>query len=180
MTNNFNESSFSDGSFLPGNIDFKKSDEALRFRYVLLFLYAHRLNSDETSDGFNFNTVDKSAALHLIHANWQKKGDKKNNYSYSQLMHEVYIELNFFINGHRFPYSSSNNSQNFQITDAEFLDNIALVLGDLDGITGFILAGNESCSNNLLNELKEYNYSYMLAEFSSTKIRALNTLKKRG
>lgn len=179
MINIPNEPDFSEISFLPGNIDFEKSNEALRFGYVLLFLYAHRLINEGTSDKFMFNTGDKKAALELLGANWRKNSDKDKNLSYPQLMHEVRTELNFFINGDRFPQTSSNNSHELHITDSEFLDNLAGVLKDLDGVTGFILAGNESCSDDLLNELKEYNYSYQLTEFPSTKIRALNTLKTR-
>lgn len=179
MAKNFDEPDFSQISFLPGTVDFEKSEEALRLRYVLLFLYANRLISHKDSDGVNFDTADREAALTLLGSSWRKSSDKIKDSSYPQLMHEVRDELNFFINGDKFPRKSSDNNFQRHISNPKFLDYIALVLGDLDGITGFILAGNESCSDDLLNELQEFDYQYKLT-FSSTKIRAQDTLQIRN
>ena len=93
-------------------------------------------------------------------------------------MIEVCDELNFFINGDEFPYKSSDNYAELHITDSKFLDDLGSIF-DLSGIVGFILAGNESCSINLLNELKKYDYSYTL-DFSSTRSRANDLLKRRN
>ena len=165
-------------NFLAGKIDFDKSEESMRFRYVLLYLYAFRLKNRSFIQRVNFDTDHAAYALELLRSNYAKNSDKKTNANYEKTMIEVCDELNFFINGDEFPYKSSDNYAELHITDSKFLDDLGSIF-DLSGIVGFILAGNESCSINLLNELKKYDYSYTL-DFSSTRSRANDLLKRRN
>ena len=86
-------------------------------------------------------------------------------------------ELNIFVNGVSYPYSSQDSALGLEIKDPKYLDAIAKTLGDLDGVVGFILAGNQNCSIALLKELSLHNYANTLTN-STTKSRALETLNK--
>jgi hypothetical protein len=86
-------------------------------------------------------------------------------------------ELNIFINGVSFPRSSQDSVLGLEIKDSKYLDAIARSLGDLDGIVGFILAGNQNCSISLLEELSLHSYSNISTN-STTKSRALKIFKE--
>ena len=70
---------------------------------------------------------------------------------------ELRNELNYFINGA--PYPEKSHFRNLGIEDSNFLNAVADTFGGLDGIVGFILAGNSNCSIELLNELADGKYS---------------------
>jgi len=73
------------------------------------------------------------------------------------------------------------------IKDSSVLDGLANTFGDLDGVAGFVLAGNPYCSTQLLTELLSSNYvtsysknlfgSNVIHEPISTKWRAQLNLK---
>ena len=150
-----------------------RTNEALRLGYVLLWLFAHRL---EISNPDEIN-LDEYQDLMLLQKNWESEESRTKNYA--KLMVAVCDELNLFVNGVDFPQSSTGSFLGLEIKDSKYLDAVAKALGDVDGIVGFILAGNQNCSIALLKELSLHNYANTWTN-STTKSRALETLHKRG
>jgi hypothetical protein len=124
-----------------------RTNEALRLGYVLLWLFAHRL---EISNPEELNS-DEYQDLILLQMNWES--EERSTRNYAKLMVAVCDELNMFVNGVDFPHTSMASILSLEIKDSRYLDAIAKTLGDLDGIVGFILAGNKNCSVALLKEL---------------------------
>jgi hypothetical protein len=148
-----------------------RTDEALRLGYVLLWLFARRL---EISNPDEIN-LDEYQDLLLLQKNWESEERRTKNYA--KLMVAVCDELNIFVNGVDFPQPSRGSFLGLEIKDSKYLDAVAKALGDLDGIVGFILAGNQNCSIALLKELSLHNYADTSTN-STTKSRALETLNK--
>ena len=148
-----------------------RTNEALRLGYVLLWLFARRLEISNSS------TIDSDEYqnLNLLKINWDN--DENRSKSYSKLMVAVCDELNIFVNGVSFPYRSQDSALGLEIKDSKYLDAIAKILGDLDGVVGFILAGNQNCSVELLQELSSQSYSNT-ATNSNTGTRARKTLEQ--
>jgi hypothetical protein len=146
-----------------------RSNEALRLAYILLFNFAYRVG------GGNPEKLDEDyfAELPTFMVPRNAK-DESPEPSYRGLMLEVQDELNFFINGTRFDEPSNS----LAILDAEYLDALADALGDLDGVVGYILAGNFNVSDELLRELCESEFS-LVSRANSTKKRALAILEAR-
>lgn len=148
-----------------------RTNEALRLGYVLLWLFAHRLeiaNPDEIH-------LDEYQDLNLLQMNWESEEHRTRNYA--KLMVAVCDELNIFVNGIDFPQTSMGSILGLEIKDSRYLDAIAKTLGDLDGIVGFILAGNQNCSVALLQELALHNYADTSTN-TTTRSRAIETLKE--
>jgi hypothetical protein len=104
---------------------------------------------------------------------WSDNGlDKSLNHE--KLMVELRHELNYFINGA--PYPEKAHFRNLGIEDSNFLDAVADTFGGLDGIVGFILAGNSSCSKKLLQDLADGKYS-IEGDFDSTRKRVQEILE---
>ena len=146
-----------------------RSNEALRLAYTLLFNFSKRIEdgNPEKLDASYFDdltvfTVPRHSSI------------EKPETNYSSLMLDVRKELNFFINGSEFGENSS-----LAIRDSDYLDALADILGDFDGITGFILAGNPNASEKLLKELLQSNF-YLTMPPSSTKKRAQANLDLRN
>ena len=129
-----------------------RTNEALRLGYLLLWNFANRLGyGDSTNLGEDFYND-----LIVFKVDWaDKESDKTLNYE--KLMVELRNELNYFINGA--PYPEKAHFRNLGIEDSNFLDAVADTFGGLDGIVGFILAGNSNCSVKLLNELADGKHS---------------------
>jgi hypothetical protein len=148
-----------------------RTNEALRLGYVLLWLFARRLEISNSS----MIDSDEYQNLNLLQINWDTEENRSK--SYSKLMVAVCDELNIFVNGVSFPRSSQDSVLGLEIKDSKYLDAIARSLGDLDGIVGFILAGNQNCSISLLEELSLHSYS-SISTNSTTKSRALKAFKE--
>jgi hypothetical protein len=148
-----------------------RTNEALRLAYVLLWLFARRLESSNPEE----ISLDEYQDLNLLKMSWESEEHRTKNYE--KLMIAVCDELNIFVNGVDYPQSSSDSMLGLHIKDSRYLDAIAQTLGGLEGVVGFILAGNENCSIALLEELSAYDY-YTTLPNSSTSSRALETLKK--
>ena len=146
-----------------------RSNEALRLAYILLFNFAHRVSLG------NPEKLDKDyfADLYTFQVPRNAKNESS-DLSYHGLMLEVQSELNFFINGSQF----DEKSNNLCIQDSEYLDSLADILGDLDGVVGYILAGNVNASDELLAELCESKF-YLVSRIDSTRERAIATLEAR-
>jgi len=150
--------------------DVGRSSEALRLGYLLLWNFANRLkygnaevlDEDFFRDLFSFNS------------NWADTESEK-SLNYEKLMVELCDELNFFINGAPFP-EKHNSFLDLSIQDPRYLDFIAHILGGLDGIVGFILAGNSNCSRELLMDLAQSDY-VSLVDSDSTRKRAQEFLE---
>ncbi len=151
-------------------IEVGRTNEALRLGYVLLWLFARRLEIS------NSNAIDSDEYqnLNLLQINWDTHENRAR--SYSKLMVAVCDELNIFVNGVSYPYSSQDSALGLEIKDPKYLDAIAKTLGDLDGVVGFILAGNQNCSVELLQELSSQSYSNIFTN-STTGTRARKTLE---
>ena len=146
-----------------------RTNEALRLGYLLLWNFANRLgdgNSEELQEDFYRDLFIFKVDLA------DKESDKTLNYE--RLMIEVRNELNYFINGA--PYPEKSNFRNLGIEDSNFLDAVADTFGGLDGIVGFILAGNSSCSKELLQDLSDGKYS-IEGDFDSTRKRVQELLE---
>jgi len=143
-----------------------RSNEALRLAYILLYNFAHRVG------GGNPEKLGEEyfADLYTFMVPRNARNESPDP-SYRGLMLEVQSELNFFINGSRF----DEKSNNLAIRDSEYLDALADTLGDLDGIVGYILAGNVDASDKLLAELSKSEF-YLVSRADSTRKRALASL----
>ena len=148
-----------------------RTNEALRLGYVLLWLFARRL---EISNPTIINS-DEYQNLNLLRINWDTEEHRTT--SYPKLMVAVCDELNIFVNGVSFPHSSRDSMLGLEIKDSKYLDAIAKTLGDLDGVVGFILAGNQNCSVTLLQELTSKSYPNISTN-STTGTRARKTLEQ--
>ena len=146
-----------------------RTNEALRLGYLLLWNFANRLGyGDSKNLGEDFYND-----LIVFKVDWaDKESDKTLNYE--KLMVELRNELNYFINGA--PYPEKSHFRNLGIEDSDFLDAVADTFGGLDGIVGFILAGNSNCSIELLNELADGKYS-IYDGYDSTRKRVQELLE---
>jgi hypothetical protein len=146
-----------------------RTNEALRLGYLLLWNFANRLgygDSKKLGDDFYNDLI-------VFKVDWSDNGlDKSLNHE--KLMVELRNELNYFINGA--PYPEKANFRNLGIEDSNFLDAVADTFGGLDGIVGFILAGNSSCSKELLQDLADGKYS-IEGDFDSTRKRVQEILE---
>ena len=148
-----------------------RTNEALRLGYLLLWNFADRLahgNSKELDQDFYKNLI-------VFKVDWSDNGLDK-SLSHEKLMLEVRNELNYFINGA--PYPEKAHFRNLGIEDSNFLDAVADTFGGLDGIVGFILAGNDTCSAELLAQLIDGKYS-IPGTTDSTRQRAQELLESR-
>ena len=146
-----------------------RTNEALRLGYLLLWNFANRLgygDPKELGDDFYNDLI-------VFKVDWSDNGlDKSLNHE--KLMVELRHELNYFINGA--PYPEKAHFRNLGIEDSNFLDAVADTFGGLDGIVGFILAGNSSCSKKLLQDLADGKYSIQ-GDFDSTRKRVQEILE---
>jgi hypothetical protein len=148
-----------------------RTNEALRLGYLLLWNFADRLaygNSKELDQDFYKNLI-------VFKVDWSDNGLDK-SLSHEKLMLEVRHELNYYINGA--PYPEKSHFRNLAIQDPNFLDAIADTFGGFDGIVGFILAGNDMCSSELLAQLIDGKYS-IPGTMDSTRQRAQELLDSR-
>ena len=150
-----------------------RTNEALRLGYVFLWLFARRLEIGNPE----VIGLDEYHDLNLLRVNWESEVDRTKNYG--KLMVAVCEELNVFVNGVGWPDTPRGSMLGLHIKDSRYLDDLAQTLGNLEGVVGFILAGNENCSIPLLKELSTYNYSNIWTN-STTSSRALKTLKEAG
>jgi hypothetical protein len=148
-----------------------RTNEALRLGYLLLWNFANRLgygDSKKLGDDFYNDLI-------VFKVDWSDNGlDKSLNHE--KLMVELRHELSYFINGA--PYPEKAHFRNLGIEDSDFLDAIADTFGGLDGILGFILAGNSSCSKELLQDLADGKYS-IEGDSDSTRKRVQELLEIR-
>jgi hypothetical protein len=148
-----------------------RTNEALRLGYLLLWNFANRLaygDPKELDQDFYKNLI-------VFKVDWSDNGLDK-SLSHEKLMLEVRHELNYYINGA--PYPEKAHFRNLGIEDSNFLDAVADTFGGLDGIVGFILAGNSNCSIELLNELADGKYS-IYDGYDSTRKRVQELLEYR-
>lgn len=157
-----------------------RTNESIRMAYLLLWNFALRVlngNPESLSTGANiFN--DPFQDLLFSFKNIWADNIKKQEPNYRKLMIDLTDELNIFINGVKFP-GVSIDSNNLHLKDPDYLDAVANSLGDLDGIVGFILSGNDCCSTELLKDLTEFNYESYLDK-DSTSDRAKKVLSLRS
>jgi len=146
-----------------------RSNEALRLAYILLWNFAERVSEGNTEklDEFYFNDL-------MTFKVSRNARNEEPSLSYQTLMLDVQDELNYFINGSRF----NQGSNNLGIRDTAYLDALADVLGDLDGIVGYILAANIHSSERLLEELCESDF-HLVSTGQSTKTRALASMEAK-
>jgi len=150
-----------------------RSNEALRLAYLLLWNFAYRVangNPEKLEESYYSDL--------LIFLTSKVTRDETPEPSYHGLMLEVQNELNYFINGADFDETLTLGACDLGIRDPEYLDEIAAVFQDLDGIVGYILAGNLYASEKLLTQLCESEF-YLVSRSSSTKERAISTLKNQ-
>ncbi len=149
-----------------------RTNEALRLGYVLLWLFSRRLELSNPAE------IDESEYqdLLLLQKFWESEDLRTKDYG--KLMNAISKELNIFINGVDFPHTSEASVLDLHVKDAEYLDQIANTLGNLDGVVGFILSGNENCSQKLLSSLEKSNYSINVGS-DSTKKRVQNQYSYR-
>jgi hypothetical protein len=193
------ESKNLDNSFWPYSSSFgyersERTKSAMLFGHFLLYSYAERLDGSFDDSYSLGKSADQLIALGITpgaqqttpYANWSDffegliyfSGDIFGDAgTYAHLMHQVRWELNFFINGCNFPGNGECTQNDSHIKDPVILDWLADSLGDLDGIVGFILAGNPNCSKKLLEDLSESDYSHM---GTSTRVRVLDWLQSES
>jgi hypothetical protein len=146
-----------------------RTNEALRLGYLLLWNFANRLgygDSKKLGDDFYNDLI-------VFEVDWSDNGLDKSLH-HEKLMVELRHELNYFINGA--PYPEKAHFRNLGIEDSNFLDAVADTFGGLDGIVGFILAGNSNCSKELLQDLADGKYS-IGGDFDSTRKRVQEILE---
>jgi hypothetical protein len=145
-----------------------RSNEALRLAYVLLWNFSKRV-SDGNPEKLDHTYFDDIITFKV--PRHSKIEDPEPDYE--KLMVDVQKEFNFFVNG-----SEYGENEILAIRDAKYLDALAQIFGDLDGIVGFILAGNKNCSVDLLENLTESDY-FLLSRGTSTKERAMSALESK-
>jgi hypothetical protein len=150
-----------------------RSNEALRLAYLLLWNFAYRV-----ADGNPEKLEAKFYSDLVIFMTSKVARDETPEPTYHGLMLEVQNELNYFINGAHFDETHTLGRYELGIRDTEYLDEIAEVFQDLDGIVGYILAGNFYTSEKLLTQLCESEF-HLVSRLSSTRERALETLKNQ-
>jgi hypothetical protein len=154
--------------------DRNRTNESLRLGYLLLWNFAQRL------DVGNPEKLDEKFLedLMIFKVNLTDSGIEDSQ-NYEKLMVSVHQELNYFVNGTNYPGISDSSALSVEIKDAKYLDQLALTLGGLDGVVGFILSGNQNCSIQLLSELHKSSYSINLGS-DSTKSRVEKQLLLRN
>jgi hypothetical protein len=175
IDNEINQEGFEKNRNPEGNWFFhNRSNESLRLAYLLLLNFSQRLSIG------NPHKLDERffEDLMIFQVNLSDSGQEASQ-NYEKLMQSVRQELNYFINGASYPETSDGSALSLEINDSEYLDRLALTLGGLDGVVGFILAGNHNCSNQLLLDLESSSFSIELGT-ASTKSRAGKQLSLRN